>query len=280
MMNHRTIATTLFMAAMTAQSLAQTSLYDAGWRFHRGGAQGAETPSFADSGWRHVDLPHDWSIEDLPGTQSPFDPNAISQVSGGFTVGGTGWYRKTFEVPADVRGRRVHLQFDGVYMNADFWLNGEHIGNHPYGYTSFWFDITENVRFGETNVLAVQVKNEGQNSRWYSGSGIYRHVWLRVLAPVHIGPWGVYVATPEVSASRASVRVKVSVINTTADAVDAKLITRLLTKSGEVARVEASQRIAGELARQFKGRTSASDIALFGRMLVEPEKGCAGTSFR
>jgi beta-galactosidase len=149
--------------------------------FHRGGVQGAEMPGFDDSKWRRVDLPHDWSIEDLPGTNSPFDPNAISQVSGGFTTGGTGWYRKTFTIGCTTKNKRIHIQFDGVYMNADFWLNGESLGTHPYGYTSFWFDITSKIKFGEKNTIIVQVKNEGQNSRWYSGSGIYRHVWLKML---------------------------------------------------------------------------------------------------
>src|SRR5947208_2686085 len=116
---------------------AQTTLFDSDWHFHRGGAQRAEALKFDDSKWKNVDLPHDWSIEDLPGTQSPFDPDAISQVSGGFTVGGTGWYRKTFSIPADQKNKRVHIQFDGVYMNAEFWLNGEYLGDNPYGYTSF-----------------------------------------------------------------------------------------------------------------------------------------------
>ena len=111
-------------------------------------------------------------LRTLPGQHhTPFDPNAISQVSGGFTVGGTGWYRKTFTIGTEQKNKRIHIQFDGVYMNADFWLNGESLGTHPYGYTSFWFDITDKIKFGEKNTIIVQVKNEGQNSRWYSGSG-------------------------------------------------------------------------------------------------------------
>ena len=112
-------------------SFGQTSLFDADWRFHRGGAQRAEMPGFDDSKWRRVDLPHDWSIEDLPGTSSPFDPSAVSQVSGGFTIGGTGWYRKTFSVPAEQKNKHIYIQFDGVYMNAEFWRNGESLGKHP-----------------------------------------------------------------------------------------------------------------------------------------------------
>ncbi len=99
------------------------------------------------------------------------------------------------------KNKRIHIQFDGVYMNADVWLNGESLGTHPYGYTSFWFDITDKIKFGEKNTITVQVKNEGQNSRWYSGSGIYRHVWLKMLDPVHVSPWGIYITTPDATAS-------------------------------------------------------------------------------
>ena len=159
-------------------------------------------------------LPHDWSIEDIPGTSSPFDPNAIGQVSSGFTVGGTGWYRKHFLIPADQKGKHVYIEFEGVYMNADVWLNGVHLGNHPYGYTSFWFDVTDVVDWEKENVLAVQVKNEGENSRWYSGSGIYRHVWLKTVEPVHIAPWGTYITTSEINASVAQVSIKTKLSNT------------------------------------------------------------------
>src|SRR6478752_10574003 len=98
---------TCFVLAIAVRSIGQTILFDAGWRFHRGGAQGAEMTSFDDSKWRTIDLPHDWSIEDLPGTQSPFDPHAVGQVSTGFTTGGTGWYRKTFTVPANQKDKRI-----------------------------------------------------------------------------------------------------------------------------------------------------------------------------
>ncbi len=201
------IAVTFFSLLILVGCFSQITLFDADWRFHRGGAQRAEMPEYDDSKWRINDLPHDWSIEDLPGTQSPFHPDAIGQVSTGFTIGGTGWYRKTFSVPAEQKNKRIHIQFDGVYMNSDIWLNGQHLGNHTYGYTSFWFDVTDKIKFGEKNTISVQVKNEGQNSRWYSGSGIYRHVWLKMLEPAHISPWGIYITTPEANASSAKVNI-------------------------------------------------------------------------
>jgi len=209
-------------------------LFDFDWRFQRGGAQGAEKEDFSDADWRKVDLPHDWSIEDLPGSQSPFKPDAIGQVSSGFTTGGTGWYRKTFSVEPEQKGRHVYIRFDGVYMNADVWLNGQSLGNHPYGYTSFWYDITDLVRTGEKNVLAVQVKNEGQNSRWYSGSGIYRHVWIQYVDPVHIVPWGIYITTPEVSASSASLNIRTTLRNAADQARNVELVTRFMDPQGNV----------------------------------------------
>lgn len=232
----------IFFVCLAQATQGQAVLFDDGWKFYRGGAQRAEDTAFDDSRWRNVDLPHDWSIEDLPGTQSPFSADAISQVSGGFTVGGTGWYRKTFSMPVAQKGKSVLIQFDGVYMNADIWLNGTHVGTHPYGYTSFWFDLTKLVRFDGPNVLAVQVKNEGQNSRWYSGSGIYRHVWLKTCEGVYLSPWGIGLSTPSISNSAAIVHINVPVENTLPNKVGYTILTRLLGPSGkEAGRQESEQ---------------------------------------
>ncbi len=203
------------------------NLFDAGWHFHLGGAQGAENPAFDDSEWRKIDLPHDWSIEDLPGTGSPFNINAISQVNGGFTTGGTGWYRKSFTMPAEQKNNHFSIMFEGVYMNSQVWLNGQSLGSHPYGYTSFWFDITDKLKFGETNVLCVKVKNEGENSRWYSGSGIYRHVWLRMVPPVHFETWGTFITTPEISEIRAKINVKNTLVNNSGQDKKVTIVTKI-----------------------------------------------------
>ncbi|HEY0611011.1 MAG TPA: glycoside hydrolase family 2 TIM barrel-domain containing protein, partial [Chitinophaga sp.] len=228
-----------------AQEMERAQLFDTGWRFHRGGAQGADKPAFNDSAWRKVDLPHDWSIEDLPGTTSPFSPAAISQPSGGFTTGGTGWYRKSFVMPASQQGKRVQLQFDGIYMNAEVWLNGKRLGKHPYGYTSFWYDITDRLKWGAQNVLSVKVRNEGENSRWYAGSGIYRHVWLKVMGPVHVAQWGTYITTPEVSASTAKAHIQITVLNTTGSDAAIKVLTRIIDANGkEVAANTDSRKMA------------------------------------
>ncbi len=230
-----------FLLLTCTYSYSQTTLFDNNWLFHLGGAQSAENTMFDDSKWRILDLPHDWSIEDLQGTQSPFSPGAVSQTSGGFTTGGTGWYRKSFRISESEKGKIIQIIFDGVYMNADFWLNGEHIGKHPYGYTGFWFDITNKVKFGANNIIAVQVKNEGLNSRWYTGSGIYRHVWLKITEPVHIETNGVYIVTPEVSVNSAQINITTSVSNFIQEKSKIKLVTRILDANAVEAGVAISE---------------------------------------
>src|SRR5664279_5624022 len=202
----------LFFSAKIFSQNKSMMLFDDDWKFYKGGVLGGQNINFDDSKWRPIDLPHDWSIEDLPGTNSPFNADAISQVNGGFTTGGTGWYRKTFTIPKELTDKQFIIMFEGVYMNADVWLNGEFLGNHPYGYTSFWFDISGKIRFDKENVLAVKVKNEGENSRWYSGSGIYRHVWLNIVSPMHFEPWGICITTPQVSQEEAIIKIKTSLM--------------------------------------------------------------------
>ena len=250
---------------LKAQS--QTVLFDYGWQYHTGGAQGAEQPGFDDSSWRTLDLPHDWSIEDLPGTASSFNRDAISQVSGGFTIGGTGWYRKTFVLPDDNRAKRIVIQFDGVYMNPEIWINGESLGSHPYGYTSFWFDITDKVKFGSPNIVAVKVRNEGENSRWYAGSGIYRHVWLKILEPVHLEQWGLYITTPEVNAAAAKVNIRTKVNNQSGNTSKVRLITRVLNNIGiETDRTESEQIIDKDGEFEFN-----QDVIITNPNLWSPE---------
>jgi len=180
---------------------------DPGWRFTLGDPVGAEQPSFDDRQWRSLDLPHDWSIEGTPSENAPGGGGM------GYFPGGTGWYRKTFRSPAGARGRELWLEFDGVYMNSDVWINGVHLGRRPYGYISFAYDVTEHLVPG-WNVVAVRVDNARQpNSRWYSGSGIYRHVWLTVGDRLHVGHWGTYVTTPRADSASAEVVVRTRVEN-------------------------------------------------------------------
>ena len=254
----------LLLCGGASAQTTSTVLFDDNWIFFRGGAQGAENVKFDDSGWRKIDLPHDWSIEDLPGSSSPFNKAAISQVGGGFTTGGTGWYRKTFTVPAAQKGKRIIIQFDGVYMNPTIFINGSNLGQHPYGYTSFWFDVTDHIKYGEKNVLAVEVKNEGQNSRWYSGSGIYRHVWLKVADPLHIAQWGTAIITPQVDVSEAKVDIKTKVLNESTHDIKVKWVTRIFNAANsEVANAEREEDIKAGSFYDFNKGVAVSNPALW-----------------
>lgn len=226
--------------------------FDEGWRFMKDTLSGAESPGFDDSDWRIIDVPHDWSIEDLPGQNGldiigPFDKSAIDKGNSGYTTGGMGWYRKHFTVKKKDNDKAVYLQFDGIYMNSDIWLNGRHLGFHPYGYTPFYYEITPYLNPpGQSNVLAVRVKNEGMNSRWYSGSGIYRHVWLALKNPVHIDvSGGMYITTPVINEKMAEVKVETTVVNSGNKDESFVLHTELLDHSGSVvASVTGSSEVA------------------------------------
>jgi len=207
----------LFGGKTQAQDSRAVS-FDKNWRFKKDTLKDAERPAYNDANWRTLDLPHDWSIQDLPNqkedeVQGPFTKKSIGKAATGFTEGGVGWYRKHFTLK-NTTGKRTYVLFDGVYMNADVWVNGHHLGNHPYGYTSFYYDLTGYLNpAGKTNVVAVCVKNIGKTSRWYSGSGIYRHVWLLILNPVHAKIWGSFFTTPQVSKDKATINIKTSVEN-------------------------------------------------------------------
>ncbi len=200
---------------------------DHGWKFMLGDPSGAESSSFADMSWRSVDLPHDWSIESKPDKDNP------GGAGEGFFPGGIGWYRKAFNAPSDWKGKRISIEFDGVYQNATVYLNGQKLGTHPYGYTSFAFDLTPQLKIGSKNVLAVRVDNSAQpNSRWYSGSGIYRHVRVVVTNPVHVAHWGVFVTTPEASNTAAKVSVRTRVANQSSGNSEVVVATTLFDKGG------------------------------------------------
>jgi len=217
----------------------RTIPFDSGWVFSKDSVSDAELSGFDDSEWRKVNLPHDWSIEDLPNQATdkvvgPFSKNSIGKASTGWTVGGTGWYRKKFIIEKNQENKLVSIHFDGVYMNSDVWLNGTYLGNHPYGYTPFYYDLTPYLKkVGQENVLAVKVRNEGNNSRWYAGSGIYRHVWLSCTEPVHVATWGVYITTPEISQNTATVKINSTVNNKQTANSTINLLTTILDPGGK-----------------------------------------------
>ena len=175
---------------------------DAGWRFHQGDVMGAEAATYDDMDWRRLDVPHDWSIE---GDNLRENPGGGSI---GFFPTGMGWYRKTFDVKAFDKNKLYSIEFDGIYMLSTVWLNGHELGTWPYGYSSFSYDLTPYLR-AKGNVLAVRVDNSRHgNSRWYTGSGIYRHVRLVETARTHFAKWGVFNSTMHLTEKEAAIRVK------------------------------------------------------------------------
>ena len=247
----------------TSENTRSRQLLDSGWKFYRGEAN-AEQPGFDDSSWRTVDLPHDFSIEDIPGTGSPFSPDAVSGINGGFTEGGIGWYRKNIFVPSSQKDKNFELYFEGAYMNTDVWINGRHLGNHPYGYTPFVYDITDYLAYDQDNVIAVQVKNEGNNSRWYAGSGLYRHVWLTVTNPLHIITHGTYITTPTVTREMAEVVVETSIVNNYPSGNDVVIETVITDDAGNrVASIKADKKINAGNTDVFTQKTEIESPQLW-----------------
>lgn len=198
----------LFALAAAAESPRVRASFDAGWSFAKGDPEGAEQTGFDHADWRELDLPHDWSVE------GPFDADHPAQAPGGYLPAGIGWYRKSFELPPGSDGKRVAIEFDGVYMNAEVWINGHRLGKRPYGYIGFQYDLTPHLDFSGENVLAVRVDDSRQPSaRWYGGAGIYRHVWLTVTDPLRVAHWGTYVTTPEITDETAAVAIETEIRN-------------------------------------------------------------------
>ena len=212
--------------------------FDKDWTFHLGEVAEASKPGFDDSAWRKLNLPHDWAIE------GDFSKDNPSGTGGGALPGGIGWYRKTFKVNAEDEGRKFFIDFDGVYMNSEVFINGTSLGKRPYGYISFRYDMTPYLRYGEENTLAVRVDNAEQpNSRWYSGCGIYRHVWLTKTEPIHVAQWGTY-ATAQIDKDKAVLQMRTSIQNESTKAEKLTLRTRLVDGAGvKVAEVSSDLEI-------------------------------------
>ncbi|MCL6592276.1 MAG: DUF4982 domain-containing protein, partial [Firmicutes bacterium] len=220
--------------AATPTSLKGTDIYNGlrgqnfgeGWKFYKGDVSGGQNTGFNDSGWANVTLPHDWSI------YNSFNQGSAAGSGGGYLDGGIGWYRKTFTIPSDYAGKKVFVEFDGAYMNSQVWINGTLLGTRPYGYISFEYDLTPYLVYGGSNVIAVRLNNNQPTSRWYSGSGIYRNVWLTVLNQTHVDYCGMFVTTPSVSGSSATVNVKTKVVNQSGASQAVTLTTTIFDANG------------------------------------------------
>ena len=211
------------LAAVTFRAEAREKInFDKGWRFILADSAQMSLAMYDDSAWRMLNVPHDWAIE------GDFSASAPSGNSGGALPGGVGWYRKSFEVAAADKGKLFYIDFDGVYMNAKVWINGQLLGQRPYGYSSFRFDLTPHLKFGAKNVVAVRVDNSDQpNSRWYSGCGIYRHVWLVKTEKIHVAHWGTHVV-----AEGNKVSVSVSIDNNTTSQQTVVVRNKIISPAG------------------------------------------------
>jgi beta-galactosidase len=271
----RAIGTAALAAALGSEGQAQGTeaplrirdSFDFGWKFTRGDLPSAQQPAFPDAGWRSLDLPHDWSIE------GPFAQNEPSAGAGACAPTGIGWYRKRFRVPATYRDRKVSIEFDGVYQNGEVWINGHYLGKRPFGYIGFAYDITPYLNWNVENVAAVKVDNSRQpSSRYYTGSGIYRHTWLAAVNPMHVAHWGTFVTTPRVTKEAAAVYAKTRVRNENGASAACTLVSAIVDRDGKtVQTAEASQEIgagdeyefAQELAVVKPSLWSVSDPYLY-----------------
>src|ERR1017187_9833908 len=224
-------------APAAAPTLTRVSSFDDGWTFTRGDVSGAESPAHTGGNWTTLDLPHDWSIA------GPFSESEPCGGLGGYLPTGVGWYRKSFRLPSGYSGRRILLQFDGVYECSDVWINGQHLGSRPYGFITFAYDLSPYLHSGEQqNVVAVRVDNSHQpNLRWYSGSGIYRHTWLIHTGPVYIDQWGTGITTPQITQQNATVEVTTRVKNQLAQAAPCKLSTTIVDANGSALQADDAE---------------------------------------
>lgn len=232
--------------------------FDDDWRFCKGESPTAMMPDSDDSNWRRVNLPHDWSIE------GPFSPDYGS--GNGYAPGGIGWYRKHFQVDSDAKDKTVAVEFDGIYDNSEVWINGQFVGGRPYGFSSFRLDLTPFIHFGSSNnLIAVRADHSRYaDSRFYTGSGIYRNVRLVVEDKLRIAHWGIAVTTPRVSDADASIRIETMVENRSGDPKKILLMSKILAPDGEtVAGKTVSAMVKGNSSKMIPEQVRISNPALW-----------------
>lgn len=212
------------------------------WRFKLGDYPQCIEANYNTADWRSLQLPHDWSIE------GPFNKDNPSKQAQGFLPAGKGWYRKVFTVDGSWKSKTVSIEFDGVFKNSEVFINGHSLGIRPNGYISFGYELSNYLKFGKPNVIAVKVDNDAQpNSRWYTGSGIYRNVRLVATDKLHVAKWGTFVSTPKISAEQASVELEVAIDNQHPMAKEFTLVSSIVdSENVEVARSSSTQKIGAQ----------------------------------
>jgi beta-galactosidase len=221
----------------------KVDLLDENWKFVQKEIPGGEAIGCNDADWESVKVPHDWAI------RGQFDLNIDKQVvqvkqdgelkpqlrtgrTGALPVFGVGWYRKHINFSADDRGKHIFVEFDGAMSNAKVYLNGKLVGEWPYGYSSFSFELTDKINFGADNILAVRLENKTESSRWYPGAGIYRNVRLVTTSDVYVKHWGTYITTPVVSDKKSQVCIQTSLKNDNASDQKITLVTEIIDNKG------------------------------------------------
>jgi len=219
------LSISFFNSCKTDEPLADID-FNKDWLFIKGEQKNASVKDFDDAGWRKLNLPHDWAIE------GPFD-SKYNARTGGLPVHGIGWYRKHFNIESSHKNKVISVEFDGAMNNAQVWVNGNLVGERPYGYIGFEFDISKYIEFGKDNVIAVKLSPEDLAARWYSGAGIYRNVHLKINNAIHIPQYGTYITTPTVTKEKATVIIKTRIANQNTKEKSAKLNTRIYAPNGE-----------------------------------------------
>lgn len=220
-------------------------LLDKGWKFINKEVDNGEKPDITTDDWETVTVPHDWAISgkfdksiDAQKVMVVEDGERVPKLRTGRTGGlpwiGIGWYRKSLDIPTSYKNKRIQVQFDGAMSHAKVYLNGNYIGEWPYGYASFGFDVTDHVNFGGENILAVRLENKENSSRWYPGAGLYRNVRMVVTNPVHVKQWGTYLTTPDIQNGKGTVNLKTTILNPEGKAADVTVETQILSPAGEV----------------------------------------------
>lgn len=247
-----TLGFLFFVFVVGKTSASEKINFDLNWRFIQHEVVNAEKPSYSDNEWRKLNLPHDWSIEgEYKETENGTDWQS------GYLPAGIGWYRKTFDLSSSWKDKQIQILFEGAYLNSDVWINGHHLGHHPNGYVSFYYDLTPYLRV-KNNVVAVRIdQSKPLTGRWYSGSGIYRSVYLMVHSKTHIEPWGVFFQTPEVSKEKADFKIDIDfqqmqnkpvVVSAILIDDNGKTITQTEQKSSTTAQGKQSVTLTGKIA--------------------------------
>jgi len=248
-------------AQKAGETPRKTVNFDNDWLFLKGDAEGAENPSFDDSSWRKLNVPHDWSIE------GPYDKTNPTGRGGGYLPAGIGWYRKDFVVSEADRGKKFFIEFDGIMANSDVWINGVHLGNRPFGYIRFGYEVTDHLKYGkgESNILSVKADNSDQPaSRYYAGAGIYRHVRLVIANPVHVEMWGVYISASQVTGKKAVVNIETNIINGSTSSAAVILETSILDPAGKIVRsAETKQSVSSGKSVKVKQALEITDPLLW-----------------